>query len=78
MEAKELVDLLHPQHSRTSCSDENINNGFSWKLDEWNEESLRLDSRWLPRCKRCALLEIVSGEVVFTEENKQIIREYVH
>jgi hypothetical protein len=77
MEAKELVDLLYPEHDRTSCSDEDISNGFSWELDEWNDKSTRLDGRWLPRCKRCALLEITSGEVELTEENKAIIRDYV-
>lgn len=78
MEAKELVDLLYPEHDRTSCSDEDISNGFNWQLDEWNDKSEKLDSRWLPRCKRCALLDIISVEIRMTEGNKSIIRDYVY
>ena len=76
MEAKELVDLLYPEHDRISCSDEDISNGFMWKLDDWNDRSEELDRAYSPRCRRCALLEIISGEVKLTEENKQIIQSY--
>jgi hypothetical protein len=41
--------LLYPLHDRTSCADNNLNNGF------------RMDTRTLPRCNRCALLQIVGG-----------------
>jgi hypothetical protein len=52
MTARELVDLLCPKHDRTSCSDDNINNGFD------------AGSHGLPRCSRCALLEIVESKYI--------------
>jgi hypothetical protein len=45
----EIVDIVAPTHGRTSCNDQNLNNGF----DTLSEE------RTSPRCIRCALLEIV-------------------
>lgn len=76
METKELVDLLYPEHDRTSCSDEDISNGFSWKYDEWSVKTDELSDKYLPRCRRCALLEIIYDEVKLTEENKEIIQSY--
>ena len=47
MTALELIDLIAPKHTRTSCSDENPNgNHFG------NEYGY-------PRCKRCALRFLV-------------------
>jgi hypothetical protein len=78
METNELIDILYPEHDRTSCSDDDILNGFSWELDEWNTITDKLDKRYLPRCRRCALLEIISDEVVFIDDNLKIIRKYVY
>ena len=74
MKAQELVDLLYPEHSRTSCDDDNISNGFSFIIDDWNDRTKDLDKKYYARCRRCALLEIISGEVELTEENKEIIQ----
>jgi len=49
--AKELINIICPDHSRTSCSDENIDNGF-YTHDETGH----------PRCRRCALIELAYGE----------------
>lgn len=45
------IDLIVPEHERTSCSDNNIVNGFG-----------STDS-YLPRCNRCAFLELLLGDV---------------
>lgn len=76
MKAKELVDLLYPEHDRTSCSDGDVDNGFSFVMDNWRIITEKLDRSYHPRCRRCALLEIISGEVKLTEENKEIIQSY--
>lgn len=46
---REGVNQFFPEHGRTSCSDSNVVNGF--------ESS----PSGIPRCNRCALLEIVDG-----------------
>jgi len=48
MTAKELVDVIAPEHDRTSCSDDNLSNGLYFDIDDV------LSSR----CSRCVLLEI--------------------
>ena len=57
MNAKELIDILCPEHDRTSCSDDNVSNGFYRE-----EDSTTIESKYFPRCGRCALLEIESGK----------------
>ena len=42
-----VIDVLHPDHDRTSCSDTNLDNGWG---------SNGIDSH--PRCIRCAILEL--------------------
>lgn len=42
----EAVNGLAPEHGRTSCSDDNLANGFL--------------SDGIPRCNRCALLELIN------------------
>lgn len=42
----ELVDVIAPLHGRTSCSDADLTNGF------------RGSGFSVPRCNRCALLEM--------------------
>lgn len=66
MTARELIDLIHPDHIGTSCSDVNISNGFSFENDcETVTHSYG--------CIRCALLEIESGEIKMTEANRALI-----
>lgn len=40
---REIIDALRPDHDRTSCSDQNRQNGIA--------------GRRFPRCLRCALLD---------------------
>lgn len=66
----EFINIICPEHGRTSCSDENISNGFY--LDD-DEETVSM--KYYHRCTRCALLEIYNGKIVLTEENKLVIPE---
>ena len=63
MTALELIDIICPEHTRTSCSDENISNGF------YTDEGV-ITKEYFPRCSRCALLEIANKTVV--DEDKVI------
>jgi len=55
---RKWVDTFVPEHSRTSCDDDNLNNaygGFTGKYDEnTGEKVVRF-----PRCVRCYLLDSV-------------------
>lgn len=52
------LDLFLPNHSRTSCSDMNIANGFGTQEDG------------LPRCTRCGFLELLDGMALSPPKNK--------
>ena len=52
MDALELVNIVFPEHGRTSCSDDDLNNGFY----------SRCDGTWHGRCTRCMWLEIAKDE----------------
>jgi hypothetical protein len=69
MEAKELIDIIYPNHDRTSCSDDNIYNGFYF--DDYGT----ISTEYYHRCKRCALLQIENGIVELTIDNKTLIPE---
>lgn len=65
MTAIELINIIAPEHSRTSCSDENLSNGFYHKAsDEWEEEYKVIRKDYNPRCTRCALLDIANGRSI--------------
>jgi len=54
MEAIDFINLIRPEHDRTSCSDEDIDNGFySRNVDSWHG-----------RCTRCMYLEIIKEGTV--------------
>lgn len=76
MEAITLIDIINPEHNRTSCSDDNISNGFYFEYDEYNDKSDVISRKYPPRCSRCALLEIENGTVALNKENKKIINEW--
>jgi hypothetical protein len=48
-----FIDKICPEHWRTSCSDENINN---WLFSR--------NELWYWRCARCNLLELASWSLV--------------
>lgn len=70
METKDFINIVIPEHSRTSCSDDNLFNGFYY--DECEE---KINLRYYPRCKRCAYLELIMGRIALTPENREIISE---
>jgi hypothetical protein len=72
METLELINIICPEHDRTSCSDENISNGFYFE-DEFNTTISR---SYFPRCSRCALLEIANGTA--TDDNKILNSFSIH
>lgn len=51
--ARELVDILRPEHDRTSCSDETRNNSFYTRNGSPD---------WHGRCTRCMWLDLADGE----------------
>lgn len=69
MEANKLIDIICPEHSRTSCSDDDISNGF------YILENSIISMQYPPRCSRCALLEINNGRVILNKENLNILSD---
>lgn len=64
MHAVELINIICPEHSRTSCSDNNLSNGWALELIELGYNPYR--------CTRCALLQIANGDKTpeyFSENN---------
>jgi hypothetical protein len=58
MEAREFIDLLWPEHTRTSCSDDDLQNGFrTMGLIDGETGKVKADGR----CLRCMLLEFERG-----------------
>ncbi len=62
MEIIDFLNIIKPEHYRTSCSDENISNGF------YIEGEGTVSTKYLPRCKRCAYLEIINKTVDSEDE----------
>ena len=71
MLAIELINIICPEHTRTSCSDENLNNGFSFE-DDYETISLL----YHPRCSRCALLEIANSSIELSKTNEERIKHF--
>ena len=59
LDAMELLNALRPEHTRTSCSDDNLSNGWDLSGFEFGHQ--------LIRCGRCALLELVNEEISIQE-----------
>jgi hypothetical protein len=58
MDAREFIDQFWPEHTRTSCSDDDLQNGFwSMGLIDDGTGELKADGR----CLRCMLLEFERG-----------------
>ena len=67
---KDFIDFIYPDHDRTSCSDDNISNGFYLE-----EDGETINKKYYHRCVRCALLEIGNGTIKRTDANNKIIPE---
>ena len=53
MTAEELINIICPEHFRTSCNDEDLSNAFYVQDDKTMGRS---------RCSRCSLLKIAKQE----------------
>jgi len=51
MDALEFINIVEPEHSRTSCSDTDLQNGF------YSQDG----KSYHCRCKRCMYLEVLNG-----------------
>ncbi len=76
MEALELINIICPEHSRTSCSDENIGNGFFLESENDFEYNTTISKKYFPRCGRCALLQIANGKA--TDDNNVLDTISIH
>ena len=54
MDALFFIDIIQPEHDRTSCLDEDTQNGF------WSRYGHGDESKWHGRCTRCMYLEIIN------------------
>ena len=54
MTAKQFIDLILPEHGRTSCNDENKDNGLYSRNGE----------TWHGRCSRCIMLDILENKTI--------------
>lgn len=71
MTAIELINIIAPEHSRTSCSDENICNGFYHvDTEEWEIGYKTISTQYHEGCARCALLDLANGR---SEDNNKVI-----
>jgi len=68
MKTKEFINFICPEHNRTSCSDDNITNGFYLE-----EDGETISQKYYYRCVRCALLEIENKTIKRTEPNIKFI-----
>ena len=62
---KEIIDIICPEHDRTSCADHNLSNRFyavKMEKDGRGVEYLSKDS-YLPRCARCFLLDNIGSKI---------------
>ena len=57
MTTVEFLNIIQPEHDRTSCSDKDIQNGF------YIEDDGTVNKKYPPRCRRCAYLEVITREV---------------
>jgi len=60
---KELVNILTPEHGRTSCSDDDPSNG-SCGIKDREFQGIVIERSWdyYPRCNRCFLLDRVGED----------------
>lgn len=57
---KEWIDTVAPEHGRTSCSDTDISNGYSFIKTQWmGGVQVKREFDPHPRCNRCFLLEVL-------------------
>ena len=55
MDAMEFLNIVQKEHGRTSCSDNDTQNGF------WSRYGYNDNNEWQGRCVRCMALEVIRG-----------------
>ena len=69
MKAEQFIDIIAPEHGRTSCHDGHLDNSFYFDEDKETQER--------SRCVRCSLLKILelNGDLPeYFEPNKIFFR----
>lgn len=59
---QEVIDIIAPNHGRTSCSDERIINGYGGWSGKYDRDTGHKEIR-VPRCTRCYLLNNLGEDV---------------
>jgi hypothetical protein len=63
---REWVDQVCPNHSRTSCNDENLNNAYGGWTGYYDRKTGKKEIIH-PRCNRCYLLDNLGGDSRFLQ-----------
>ena len=71
MDALEFLNKICPEHTRTSCSDDNIQNGFWSRYGYDNKEN---DASG--RCSRCMLIQVLTEDEDVPKD--QDLNEYLY
>lgn len=58
---REWVDIVCPEHGRTSCNDQNLNNSYGGWDGKFNPDTGRKVIHY-PRCHRCYLLDNIGAD----------------
>jgi hypothetical protein len=53
MDTIDFINIIRPEHDRTSCNDDEVENGFGTRYGD--------GKRWEGRCTRCMYLQIING-----------------
>lgn len=67
---KEWIDIVCPEHSRTSCDDSNLNNSYGGWTGYYDRETGKREINY-PRCARCYLL----NNIGFEADNLEFVPE---
>jgi hypothetical protein len=59
---REWIDTVCPEHSRTSCDDDNLNNSCGGWTGYYDRKTGKKEINY-PRCSRCYLLNNVGMEI---------------
>jgi hypothetical protein len=66
---KEVIDVLTPNHGRTSCSDAYPGNG-GYEIEDRYFQGIVIERNWRyrPRCNRCFLLDHIGYDTDYMKD----------
>lgn len=66
---KEVIDVLTPNHGRTSCSDADPGNG-GYEIEDRYFQGIVIERNWRyrPRCNRCFLLDHIGYDTDYMKD----------